>query len=430
VLLALMLVFVTGSAASGQVFLAAEPHPAFMVGPLIVSASVPQDLGPVQVNLSWSLSVPTGPPPRRQDLVLLWPREIAAATLAGDADSEVARYVEGRGMQVLSTGRLALRWRDQSRVGTGNLGDPLDVSASYATFIRAGFPHLGGGTYIKIPWSPQLAEPHGLLTLGLPLKGMIAPKPAGWFAELFWGRRYIVTSSFGDVGQITLSLFPLYFERRDHVVRVAREFSLMTLNFPDAEHLRIEEISPATATRRSSRVRAGTETVSLLLPGGDALSSHVLRVEFNYFTGRIAWRPILVSLALLAIGNLMGTIMLGQSIGNLVRRTFWLARGGTPPARRNGAVIAPETLRGIQPGSSTHADVVKLCGVPQEERQRLGGHRTLVYRGNVLITHRRFAWGWLGTVRYREVEHHEAVIDIENDRVRDVEARVSRSRAE
>ncbi len=375
-----------------------------MIGPLILSASVPQDLGTVLVNVSWGLSVATGrPPPQREDLFLLWPREVAGPTIPGAADPEVARYVEARGLQVLATGRLLLRGRDRSRIGTGNLDEPLDVAASYATFIRAGFPQLGLGTYVKIPWTPRLADPLSIITLGLPLRGMIGPKPASWFAELFWGRRYILTSSFGDVGQIALSLFPIYFERRDHVVYLSRDFSLMTVTFPDADHLRIEEISPPAATRRGSRVRAGSETVSLLLPGGDGLASQVLRVEFNYFSGSIAWRPIIVSLVLLALGNVMGTIMLGQSIGGLVRRWFWLGRAGVSARRRSGAVIAADTLRAIEPGASTHADVLRLCGQPQEERQRLAGRqRTLVYRGTVLTTHRHFGLGWFATVSHRE----------------------------
>ena len=425
---------VAGAAAPAcaQVFLAERPYPEYTIGPLIVSAAVPQDLGTVQVNLSWSRTVPTGrKPPAGDDLYLLWPREVAAATTPGAADPEVATYVQARGLQVVATGRLALRIRDRTRIGMGNVGEPLGVDASYVTFMRDGFPQLGVGTYIKLPWTAKMADPQTIVTLGLPLKGMITPKPASWFAELFWGRRYILTSSFGDVGQIALSLFPIYFERRDHVVHLARDFSLMTVSFPDADHLRIEEITPSAATRRSSRVRAGSETVSLLLPGGDGLSSQVMRIEFNYFSGVIAWRPILVSLVLLALGNIMGTIMLGQSITSLVRRWFWMGRGGAPPVKRNGIVIPDDTLRGIEPGRSTHADVLRVCGAPQEERSRLAGRRrTLVYRGSALTTHRRFGFGWFATVSHREIEHHEIVIELDGDRVQDIEARVSRSRAE
>jgi hypothetical protein len=423
-------VLFTAAPAAAQVFLAERAHPDFAIGPLIVSAAVPRDHETVQVNVSWSLSSPGGRKPTPQHLYLLWPREISAATTPGAADPEVVRYVESQGLQVIASGLLALRHRDRSRIGTGNIGDPLDQPASYATFMRAGAPQLGIGTYIKIPWTAKFADPLALITLGLPLKGMISQKPASWFAELFWGRRFIMTSTFGDVGQIALSLFPIYFERRDHLVPLAREFSLMTMSFPDANHLRIEEITPSTATRRASRVREGSETVSLLLPGGEGVSSQLLRVEYNYFTGTIAWRPILVSVALLAIGNIMGTVMLGQSIGKAFKRWLWLGRGGTPPAKHDGIVVTGDTLRAIEPGRSTHAEVLALCGAPQEERQRLAGHEhTLVYRGSVVITHRKFGFGWLATVSHREVEHHEVMIAIENDRVRDVEARVSRARA-
>ncbi|HEV8142874.1 MAG TPA: hypothetical protein VGQ77_08450, partial [Methylomirabilota bacterium] len=102
---ALAAAFVTASAlpASAQVFLAATPHPEFTIGPLIVQAMVPKDLGTVQVNISWSLSFSTGrTPPHAQDLFLLWPREVAAATAPGAADPELARYVESRGLQTVT----------------------------------------------------------------------------------------------------------------------------------------------------------------------------------------------------------------------------------------------------------------------------------------------------------------------------------------
>jgi hypothetical protein len=431
VLLTLGLSLGAAPAASAQIFLAARPNPEFTIAPLIVSAAVPRDLGPVQMNLSWGLSMPKkGASPPAEDLYLLWPREIVAPTAEGPADPELAPFVEARGLSVLATGRLALRARDRTRIGTGEAGDVLDVHASYVTFMRAGLAQLGTGTYIKIPWTPKLAEARAILTLRLPVHGMIAPRPAGWMSELFWGRRYIVTSSFGDVGQIALSLFPIYFERRDHVVHLGRDFALMTLSFPDAEQLRIEHINPAAATRRGSRVRAGAETVSLLLPGGDGLASQVLRVEFYYFSGTIAWRPIIISLVLLALGNVMGTIMLGQSIGSLARRWICL-NGRAERPRPSGAVIAADTLRAIEPGATTQAEVLKLCGPPQEERHRRAGRqRTLVYRGSLLTTHRRFGVGWLAAVNHREVEHHEVIVEIENDRVRDVEMRVTRARAD
>jgi hypothetical protein len=415
--------------AAAQVFLAKDPNPEFRIGPLFVNHAMPRDLGGVvQVNVSWSLTSPAGrTPPVNDDLYVLWPAEVVEATAEGPADPELARYVASRGLQPLGSGRLRLRARDRSLIGTTNLGEQLAVVASYVTFIRTGAPQLGTGSYIKIPWTAKMNDPLSVMTLTLPLKGMIGIKPATFFEELFWGRRYVATASFGDVGQIALSLFPIYFEKRDHVVHLARDYCIMIMSFPDSDHLRIEEITPSSASRRGSRVRAGVEAVSMVLPGGDGVSSQVMRVQFTYFSGIIAWRPIIVSLILLALGNVMGTLMLGQSITSAIRKRFAL---GTARARKNGVVVGGDALRSIEPGRSTPADVLRVCGPPHEERQRLGGRqRTLVYRGTVLNTHRRFALGWLAAVRYREVEHHEVVIELEDDRVRDVEWRVGRSRA-
>jgi len=359
------------------------------------------------------------------DLYVLWPAEVATPTAAGEADPELARYVASRGLQVLSSGRLTLRSRDRSLIGTTNLGTTLGVVASYVTFMRPGAPQLGVGSYVKIPWTPQMNDALTVMTLSLPLRGLIGVKPATWFEEIFWGRRYVATASFGDVGQIALSLFPIYFEKRDHVVHLARDYCIMIINFPDSDHLRIEEITPSSASRRGSRVRAGVESVSMILPGGDGVSPQVMRVQFNYFSGIIAWRPILVSLILLALGNVMGTVMLGRSIKDIVRKRFTL---GAARARTKG-VIVDDAVRAIEPGRSTSDDVIRLCGTPHEERQRNGGrHRTLIYRGTVLTTHRRFELAWLATVSHREVEHHEVIVEIEDDRVRDVESRVGRSR--
>jgi hypothetical protein len=431
--LALALLTGTATSAAAQVFLAAAPHPNFAVGPLFVTATVERDLRPVSVNVSWSLSVPGGRGTvPREDLFLLWPGEVAAPTAPGDADAALTRYVEARGLQVLGAGRLSLRSRDRSRIGTGAPGDPLDVVASYVSFVRVGAPQLGAGTYVRIPWTAKLTDPLSLMTLGMPLKGMIGPKPATWFEELFWGRRWVVTGSFGDVGQIALSLFPVYFERRDHLVPLARDFSLLFISFRDAGQLRIDEVSPSTATRRGSRVRAGTETVSLLLPGGDGLAPQFLRVHFNYFSGRIAWRPIVISLIFLILGNVTGAIMLGQDLTGRLRRRFFVGRPAAGGGRQAGIVLPRETLLAITPGQSTYADVVSLCGPASEERQRLPDARvhSLVDRGSRLTTHRRRSLGWIATISHREVEHHEVAIEIENDRVRDVEWRVGRTRAD
>ena len=88
VALAVLLSAAMPAVTHGQVFLASRPNPEFLVGPLFVVANVSPGLGPVTVNLSWSL---TTKPTRRpvdiqQDLYLLWPAEVAESTAPGPAE--------------------------------------------------------------------------------------------------------------------------------------------------------------------------------------------------------------------------------------------------------------------------------------------------------------------------------------------------------
>ena len=55
----------------------------------------------------------------------------------------------------------------------------------------------------------------------------------------------------------------------DFNVRLARDFSQLVAAFTDADHLRIDEISPPAASRRPSRVRAGGESVALPIAAGE-----------------------------------------------------------------------------------------------------------------------------------------------------------------
>ena len=51
-----------------------------------------------------------------------------------------------------------------------------------------------------------------------------------------------------------------------------------------------------------------------------------------------------------------------------------------------------------------------------------------IYRGQRVVPHRRRSFGWFATVGHWDVEDHEVQIDFDRDRVRDVQARVRRSR--
>lgn len=415
----------------GQVFLASKAHPEFAIGPLFIVAGIRPDLGPVTVRVSWSLALPpnTRPEDVQQDLYLLWPAEAVAGTGVVLGDAALRRYVEERGFAVVSEGRLALAIRDWTKLGTPAESDPLGESAAFVTFYKRGTnpAQSGIGTIIKVAWTPHLVDAHALLSLRMALKDLITPKPATWFEELFWGRRHVLNLSAGNVGSV--ALYSMYFGQRDRVLRFARDFSLLVAEFADADHLRIEEISPAGATRRPSRVRTGAETVLLPLAGAEGNVPQVLTVRFSYFSGWVAWRPILISLLFLVLGNLMGAWMFTQTVTQFFGRRFHLGRADArrPPS---GAVLAREVLERIVPGETTPGEVLRLCGSPSEERARLrpDGQRTLIYRGTRPVPYRRFQLGSFAAVSRWDDEHHEVEIKFVDGRVSDVETRVRRSR--
>ena len=271
-----------------------------------------------------------------------------------------------------------------------------------------------------------------VVTLAVPFKNLITPKPATWFEELFWGRRWVLTASYGDVGALVLPLYPLYFEHRDRVIRLAPDFSLIIANFADADHLRIAEIDPTSATRRGSRLRAGGEIVSLVLAPAEGVYPQTLRVHFSYFMGRIAWRPILVSLLFILLGNLAGIFIVSQQVHGFARTRLAVLRKNRPDADQTGAVLPRETLALIVPGRTTAEEVVRLCGPPTEEHEHLGddtvGRRTIAYRGTRTFTHHGFRFGRIATVARRDEEVHEVDVELERGVVRQVQARIKRSR--
>ena len=394
---------------SAQIFLASKPHPDFAVGPLFVIANVRPDLS-VTVNISFSLTLRPGAAhaTMEQDLFLLWPAEVAEPTAAGPADPTLARGLHDH-LVVLSSGRLKLQSRDRTLVGTGQLGEALPEVASYVTVTRQGplGSQVSPVSYIKIPWTPKLTDPLTVTTLVMPLRGLVTPKRASWVSETFWGRRWILTVGFGDLGPPVMPLYSIYFDNRDRVVRLAREFSQVMATFADSDHLLIDEVEPAAATRRPSRIRAGSEVVALALTPVDGIAPQNMKVQFSYFAGRIAWRPILVSLALLLLTNIGGTIMFG-------REMFGVARARRR-ARASAGRLRAEWLTGDDQaaallGAATYEDVVARWGPPDEDRERLStpGRRTLVYRAQ------------------NNGQAHEVEIEITNGRVTEIERRVHR----
>ena len=157
----------------------------------------------------------------------------------------------------------------------------------------------------------------------------------------------------------------------------------------------------------------------------------LVRVQFSYFAGAIAWRPIVVSLVLLALGNLAGFILLSRDVSQFLRSRLHVRRRQEPEFAGNGGGPLPPTLaERIVPGSTTESDVRTLCGRPDEEGQRRGSglRRTLLYRGVRRLPSPRLRLGRLTTVAHWVEELHELVIELDGDRVTAVQSRVRRRR--
>jgi len=417
--------------AYAQVFLGSRARPEFTIGPLFVSATVKPSLGPATVSVSWSLVLRPNKTPDdvAQDLDLLWPAELTGGT-KDHADAALAAFVEGLGFKVKRAGRLPVLARNRLDMGTNTQAQPVG-EASFVTFFRegAGLDRDRASTYIRIPWTPKFTSPDWLMNLRFEVRDLIAPRPATWAEQMFWGQRYEATLGFGDVGQLTL--YPMYFGRREHVARLARDFSMLLLNFEGADHLKLEEVVPASATRRPSQTRAGTEVVSIPLTASEGITPQVLKVGFTYFSGRIAWRPVLISMLFLGLGNVTGPLVVAllRRLGRVARARVQVGRRTAAPPRETGTILSRDVLAGLLPGETTYEDVVRRCGAHAEERERLsGGRRTLVYRGQRLVPNRRRTFGWFATVGHWDVEHHEVEIELEGGRVRDVNAHVRRTR--
>ena len=435
--LALLLLSAIPGRAFGQVFIASHPEPDFLVGPLFVSASVGQQNlvqspSVLTVSVSWSLTLA---PHRRaadiaQDLYLLWPGEVVGTAGAAGADPPLVRQVEALGFKVKEHGSLRLSARGRTEMGTSTGLRPLG-DAPFVTFARDGGPAAGarGATYIRVPWAPELASLDWLVRLELPLKGGIVRRRVSWMEDMFWGRRYVITLGFGDVGYV--SLYPLYFGARDRIVPLARDFSMLVINFADAGHLKVDAVIPASASQQPSETRSNTEVFRLPLLASEGLAPQVLKVQFAYFTGRLAWRPILISLLFLGLGNLTGPLVnaVVRRLSRTLRARIHVGRGEAP-GRETGAIPSEETLGQIRPGETSYQEVLRLCGRNAEEQARLpaGETKSLLYRGQRVVPHRRRSFGWFATVGHWDVEDHEVQIDFERDRVRDVQARVRRSR--
>ncbi|MGH7346731.1 MAG: hypothetical protein ACREK4_17610, partial [Candidatus Rokuibacteriota bacterium] len=422
-------------AALGQVFIATQPKPEFTIGPLSVRANVGPGHGPVEVSVLFGLVVPptAGGGALAQDLYLLWPGEVDAEPVPGAPDPEIRRTIEGRGFQVTREGRLPLTARAIYSGRDRPKAEPIAGGAPFVAYSREPGP-LGQGapaSWIRIPWTPRLGDREWLVELRMRLTGLRRQKQATWLEHTLWGERHVVTLSFNDVR--TRATFPMYLAHRDRVVRLADDPSQLVINFADADHLKIHEVYPGSSQRRPSETRRATEIVSAYLDPSEGIRPQVLTVQFGYFTGWKAWSPLLFAALFFVLGNLAGPLvtMLVKTVSARLQGRIQFGPPGDAPGRREtGTIIPREALARLAPGETTYAQVLDLCGPDPEERERLSppGRRTLVYRGRRMVPHRPRRLGWLATVNRWDIEHHEVEIELEGDRVLDVQAQVNRSR--
>jgi hypothetical protein len=421
--------------AIAQVFIASQPKPDFTIGPLFVRANVGPKAGPIDVTVLFSAVPATAPGKDQpaQDLYLLWPGAVDGETVEGAPDPELRRAAEARGFQVAREGRLPLAAREVYSGPQRPKPEPQAGGAPFVTFSREAGP-LGQGepaSWIRIPWTPRLTDRAWLLELRMQLTGLRRQKQATWLENALWGERHVITLSFNDVR--ARATFPMYLAYRDRVVRLSDDPAQLIVTFADADHLKIHEVYPGSSQRRSSKTRRATEIVSAYLDPSEGLRPQVLSVQFGYFTGWKAWAPVLFAAVFFVLGNLAGPLltMLVKTIGaRLQGRVQFGPASGEPTQRETGTIVPRETLARLAPGETTYDEVLSLCGPDPEEREQVSppGRRTLVYRGRRVVPQRRRRLGWLATVHRWDVEHHEVEIELDGDRVRDVQAQVHRSR--
>jgi hypothetical protein len=421
--------------ADAQVFLAARPNPEFTIGPLFVRATVTPALGPVPVDVLFSVVVP----PHRtageieQDLFLLWPGAIKGTGGLGGADRALAQYVEQRGFTVIDEGRLSYFAQNLYRMDSETPSETVPGGAPFVTFIRQGgaLGLTSPATYVRIPWNPKLPNAAVLMGLRLTIDDIVKPKKASWLENAVWGPRHLIALSFNDVRP--RGLFPLYLEQRNRLVRLADQPSQLLLHFADADHLKIDEVFPQSSTRQLHESLESTQVVSLFLDTSEGVTPQVLSVQFGYFTDWQAWTPVLIPMLFFILGNIAGPLVatvLRTAMRNMKARVQIGRRAQERPERETGVVLDRATLAHIVPGETTYEEVLRLGGREVEEREQFGaaGRRTLIYRGRRTVPRRKRTFGWLATVGHWDVEDHEVEIELDGDRVSDVQARVRRSR--
>ncbi len=336
--------------AHGQVFFGSQPRSGLIVTPLFIVAGVSPDADRVAIEVMFSLLIPPGRSALdlEQDVHLLWPGEVVAAS-AGPAGIVLPPDVSAQ-VAVIREGHLRLEAK-RNYESTAD-SEPLAGGAPFITVVRPGGP-MGvspAATYIRIPWSPRLANQAWLMSVQFTAKDVLKPKATTWLGRLVSGPRTLLELGFNDVG--SPAVFSMYYWQRDNVLPVASPARLVA-NLSGADRLAIDTMFPPAARREPSPSVPDTDVASLFLTGTEGLTPQVLRVEFGYFSRFQSWGPILIPALFFALGN--GAGVLARNVFEAIyRRLAGRFQVGRLRASATGvdvgAVIPRDRLSEIVPG--------------------------------------------------------------------------------
>ncbi len=431
--LAALLVVGAAGAAHAQLFLGSRPNPELSVGPLFVTATVTPALDVVTIDVLWSLNVPLdrSAVEFEQTIHVLWPGEIMPDPAAGKPDPDVNGFVEARGFTVIEDGRVTLFSRSAYELETAAPAELIPGGAAFVTFVRQGGA-LGittAASYLRVPWHPKMTNRAWLMNLRFRARGHLKPKPATWVETTFWGRRHRFELAFNDVR--SRALFPLYFEHRDRVLRLAEDPSQLAILFTDADRLKIDEMAPASAMRRRHESLERTEVISRFLDTSEGIVPQTLTAQFGYFSGLQSWAPILIPILFFVLGNAARPLIevVVRRLGRLYVARILIGARSAPVHRDTGVVVAREQLARIVPGQTTRDELLAIVGGAPEEFEQFGSpdRRTLIFRGQRVVPRGARRFGWVTTVGAWDVEHHEVEVELERGVVRDVQAQVRHS---
>jgi hypothetical protein len=431
---AFVLLLIAGPA-SAQLFFSTQPNSGFHVGPLIVRANVNPGDPKASVNVLWSVVPPSprtagaGP----QDFYLLWPGEVISEAAPGKPDADLAKMVTALGFDVIGEGRLPLYAQSLADPDAAAKAEAVPGGVPYVTFVQYGGA-LGlspPATWVRIPWSARLTDPRWLMDLRFRSPSLVKPKKASWVEAAVLGEKYIISISFNEVRD--RPMFQMYFAHRDRAVRLADAPAELAVNFSHSDELKIDEVFPRNTIRRLSETLESTEVVSLFLDTSEGISPQQVAVQYGYFSKLQAAALVALPAIFLALGYAVGPALArvgGFVGGRLVANVRLGGWNRVPAGRETGTIVAPEVVSQLVPGKTTLAEVLALCGPDPEQHDRFAPERrrTLVYRGKRTRPAAGRVFGWFFTVRHVEVEEHVVTIELDGDRVRDVQADVRRSR--